>query len=60
MQQRYLRAFCCVVFTGQSVENKVLHWSVIVIYIFSFVTKLLRNAPGGGKIPFFLRAGAEN
>jgi hypothetical protein len=24
------------------------------------VTKLLRNAPGGGKIPFFLRAGAEN
>jgi hypothetical protein len=24
------------------------------------VTKLLRNAPGGGKIPLFLRAGPEN
>jgi hypothetical protein len=24
------------------------------------VTKLLRNAPGGGKIPLFRRAGAEN
>jgi hypothetical protein len=24
------------------------------------VTKLLGNAPGGGKIPFFLRGGAEN
>jgi hypothetical protein len=31
-------------------------------FIFGFyaVTKLLRNAPGGGKIPLFRRAGAEN
>jgi hypothetical protein len=28
--------------------------------LLSIVTKLLRNAPGGGKIPLFRRAGAEN
>jgi hypothetical protein len=33
---------------------------LLKIYANECVTKLLRNAPGGGKIPFFLRAGAEN
>jgi hypothetical protein len=29
-------------------------------FLLPAVTKLLRNAPGGGKIPLFRRAGAEN